>query len=118
MKPTTGGWTYVKEVALKLIPDASSRLFALQSGEIDVLPEITSVEAEKLKGKDNIKVYNIPDATGYEIAFNCEQFPANEPLFRQALSHAVNRGNAANMLGGNAEPTETVFLLPDLAHDS
>ena len=111
-----GDGPYVKEVALKLIPDASSRLFALQSGEIDVLPEITSVEAEKLKGKDNIKVYNIPDATGYEIAFNCEQVPANDPLFRQALSHAVNRGNAANMLG-NAEPTETVFLLPDLAHD-
>lgn len=111
-----GKGPYVKEVSRILISDASGRIVALKKGTIDVLPEISSIQAEELKKEDNIKVYNIPASKGYEIAFNCKQFPASDPLFRQALSHAVDREKVAKLLG-NAKPTETVFLLPDLAHD-
>lgn len=101
-------------IVLKTITNADSQVLALKNGEIDVVSDLTPAVAKSLAGEKNIAVYTINDTGAYEVAFNTAQYPANITAFRQAMSHAVDRDTISSIFG-TGRPTETTFLIPDLA---
>jgi peptide/nickel transport system substrate-binding protein len=103
-------------VVLKVITNPDSQVLALKNGEIDVVSGITPAVAQSLSGDPGISIYSINDTGACEVAFNMAQYPANITAFRHAMSHAVDR-NTISSLFGTGRPTETTFLIPDLAGD-
>jgi len=103
-------------VILKVVSGVDSRVIALRNGEIDAVPSLPTAVANSLGGEADIRVYTIPDTTGYEVAFNTGVYPGNNPEFRKALSHAVDRDRIATLLG-SARPNPTTFLIPGVAGD-
>jgi peptide/nickel transport system substrate-binding protein len=104
----------VTGVILKLITNKDSQVLALKNGEIDVVFGMNPAVAESLRQEPDIGICTIPGTTGYEMGFNMAQYPTNISAFRQAMSHAVDRATICKILG-NAHPTDTTFLLPDVA---
>ncbi len=109
-----GDKPYISGVILKVITNKDSQVLALKSGEVDVITGINPAVADSLRNEQNIGVYTLNGTTGYEMAFNMEQYPANLSQFRHALSHAVDR-SAISAILGNAHPTSTTYLLPGVA---
>ncbi|MFA4861881.1 ABC transporter substrate-binding protein [Methanoregula sp.] len=106
----------VTGVVLKLITNPDSQVLALKNGEIDVVSGISPAVAQNLQQEKNISIYTIRNSATYEIAFNLNQYPANISGFRKAMSHAVDRDTISSLIG-TGSPTNTTFLIPDLAGD-
>lgn len=110
------GKSPVTGVILKLITNKDSQVLALKNGEIDVVYGLPPAVAENIRSEENIGVFSIPATTGYEMGYNMMMYPTNLLAFRKALSHSVNRESICNILG-NARPSNTTFLIPEVAGD-
>ncbi len=111
-----GAEPQVPGVILKVVSGIDNQVLALRKGEIDAVSSLPAAVGESLKGEKDIKVYSIPDTTGYELAFNTEVYPANDPTFRKAISHAIDRDRISALLGF-ARPNPGTFLIPGVAGD-
>jgi len=106
----------ISGVILTVITNADSKILALKNGEIDVVSGITPAVADSLKGEKNIGLYTINDTGAYEVGFNMNEYPADNPEFRRAMSHAIDRDTIISLFG-TGRPTDTTFLIPGLAGD-
>lgn len=80
----------VSELEFRVIPEASAKLIALQSGDIDIAPlqasDVKHVESDKnllLKSNTSISVNS--------LGFNCENEYFRDVRVRQAVAYAINR---------------------------
>jgi peptide/nickel transport system substrate-binding protein len=71
--------------------EASSRVIALQNGEIDVCIDPPMNELQYLEDDDNVTVYEQTGTRLFYFGFNCEQAPWDNELLRQAVACAINR---------------------------
>ena len=79
-------------VTIKYLTDASSRLMALQSGDVDVIDRIAASEATLIENDANLKLYELENVQNlYGVYLNCANAPLNDAKVRQAMSMAVNR---------------------------
>jgi len=106
----------ISGIVLRLITNPDSQVLALKNREVDVVSGISPAVAQSLSQEKNISIYTIRDSGSYEIAFNANQYPANIPAFRRAMSHAVDRDTISALIG-TGSPTNTTFLIPGLAGD-
>lgn len=88
------GMPKVQNLVFRPIPESSTRLAAVQTGEVDVVQRLTSEEAQSLLGAPDVKVIRYPAARIYYIAFNNLTTgigqPTEDPLVRQAMNYAVD----------------------------
>jgi peptide/nickel transport system substrate-binding protein len=77
------------------IPDSSTRLAAVQTGEVHIAQRFNSEEAATLEGAANVQVITYPVDRVYYIAFNNLTTGIGTPLesreVRVAMNHAVDR---------------------------
>lgn len=122
------GKPYLDEVVFRVIPDAGSRLAALESGEIDVASnyDVDPVHTQILQANPALSVTN----EGYEflghlswLELNNRVKPLDDVRFRKAIMYALDRSFISNRIWfGNATPASgpissvTKFYEPDVAH--
>ncbi len=84
----------IETVIYRPIPESSTRVAAIQTGEVDIVTRLSSEEAQSLLGVEGVKVIKYPVTRIYYIAFNnlttgLDQ-PTMDPLVRQAMNYAVD----------------------------
>lgn len=88
------GYPKVKELIFRPIPESTTRVAAIQTGEVDIVTRLSSEEAEALKSVPNVKMINYPVDRVYYIAFNNltsgKGKPTESPLVRKAMNYAVD----------------------------
>ncbi len=89
------GLPLVDELIFRPIPDSSTRLAAVQTGEVHIAQRFNSEEAATLEGAANVQVITYPVDRVYYIAFNNLTTgigtPLESPEVRVAMNHAVDR---------------------------
>jgi peptide/nickel transport system substrate-binding protein len=107
-----------ENLVFKFIKDASSRLVALDNGEVDIIEKVDIDSAERIKLENKNKL-DISEVLGtYYMAYNTERFPFNNKEARRAISQAVNIEELVSTICRNyASPATS--LLPKLisGHD-
>lgn len=96
--------TGVKEIVFKVIPDYKSRIMRLMNGELDLVENIKSEDAERLAKEGKIVIASVKgreyDYLGWNniepdiYAKNKKQLAHHlfgDPLVRRALTYAINR---------------------------
>jgi peptide/nickel transport system substrate-binding protein len=88
------GYPKAKTIIFRPIPESSTRVAAIRTGEVDVVGRLSSDEAQSLLGAPGVQVISYPVRRVYYIAFNnlttgIDQ-PTEDPLVRQAMNHAVD----------------------------
>ena len=73
-----------------VMTDASSRLNALRTGEVDLIVADTAM-LELVKADDPIQVISYQTRDYVGLFFNVEREPFTNPLVRQAINYALNR---------------------------
>ncbi len=83
----------VENVEVRFLPEESSRVIALRSGEVDVIDSITPDSREQLEGLPGITLQEASSLRLNQIFYNFRKpadHPLSDPRVRQALSMAVN----------------------------
>lgn len=88
------GLPKVQTLIFRPIPESSTRVAAIQTGEVDIVGRLSSEEAQSLLGVENVKVVRYPVDRVYYIAFNNLTTgvgqPTEDPMVRQAMNYAVD----------------------------
>ena len=76
----------IKHMTWKIIPEGSSRTIALEAGEIDFIIEVEAMDADRLKGNDDLTVIDY-NATNLTWLMLNNEVPG---LDNQDVRHAIN----------------------------
>jgi peptide/nickel transport system substrate-binding protein len=111
------GLPKVARVVFRPILEESTRVAAVQTGEIHIANRIPAEEAQRLLGVQGIQVVRYPVDRVFYIAFNNlssgKGTPIENELVRQALNYAVDKQAIIDALFNGYADLITGFVTPD-----
>jgi peptide/nickel transport system substrate-binding protein len=116
------GMPKVKNLVFRPIPESTTRVAAIKTGEVDVVTRMNVEEMAGLKNDSGIQHNNYPVDRVYYIAFNNlttgKGQPTESPLVRQAMNYAVDVDAIIEALfGGYAKPSIGFVTSGNLGYD-
>ncbi len=103
----------VDTVIVRLIPEASTRVAALRSGEVDFITTVGPDQVERLSGEAGLRVDTVPVFNFMLIYFNTNEGNVTaDPLIRRALSLAIDRELIAEALWNGQVRVMNDYFLP------
>lgn len=88
------GLPYLDRMVAKIMPDPTSRILALEAGEVDYIQSFFLLKQEvgRLRANPNVQVQQDTDLPGnFLLFFNVDRKPVDDRRVRQALAMGVNR---------------------------
>lgn len=97
-------------IVWKVIPDAATRVAALQRGAVDAVVNLPVPLIPQVEGDPRLTVYSQLGSTVHLLLLNSNQSPAiKDKRVRQALAHAIDREAILESLyGGRGKPQNSV----------
>ena len=93
-------------IVYRPIPEAASRVIALESGDVDVITHIPPRDVARLDGLPGIQVLKGMSIGAQMFRFNCVRGPLADPRVRLAIAYAVDRRAIVdNLVAGLAVPS-------------
>lgn len=116
------GLPRVDEVVFVPIPESSTRMAAIQTGEVDIVNRLDFEQAGSLEGAAGVEVVSYPIDRTFYIAFNNLTTGVGEPTedvrVRQAMNYAVDRQAILDSLfGGTGELSTGLMTSGNLGYD-
>ncbi|MDQ0482553.1 glutathione ABC transporter substrate-binding protein [Guptibacillus hwajinpoensis] len=90
----------LKKVTMKVVPEYSTAVSMLQTGEVQFLDNISSEHLPRIESMENVEIDTKEGTPVYYLGFNMNKEPFNDPKFREAIAHAIDREAYVNQLGG------------------
>ena len=87
------GPAYLDKLTFRFLPQDSTRIGALQSGQVQGASAIPPADVKTLKADSalNVSVNNAPGAV-YSLVLNASKAPFDDPLVRQAVQRGIDVG--------------------------
>ena len=94
-----------KNLVMKVIPEASQRTIALETGELDLVYDVQANDVQKIKDNSNLVYFEADPLTCFYLSFNTKKAPFDNKLVRQAIRHAIDSQTIIDtILYGNGIP--------------
>lgn len=93
-----GGRPALDRVVWRTIADDTVRLSELQTAAIDVANQVDFKDAGTVANDPNLQLITGPFLNVQFLAFNQALAPFDNPLIRQAVQHAINKENVAEVV--------------------
>jgi ABC-type transport system substrate-binding protein len=108
-----GTTPHVESVRVQFVPDETSRVVSLRSGEIDVIDSITPDSADQLDGLNGVSIDRVDGVRLNQLFFNFRK-PPGHPLadarVRRALTYAIDGSSLIDhVLQGSASTPRGVI---------
>ncbi len=114
-----GGKPAIQTVVYRIIPEESAGAIALESGDVDILLQPSTVDVPQLKKNSKLTVYEAESYYCEYLAINMSAAPFDKLEVRQALSMAVDKNDlilaAVDGIGGT--PTGTIVSSRSFGYD-
>lgn len=81
----------IKTVKTRIIPEAASRVIALETGEIDLIKQFPAEDMDRFQANPDINVIKKPSVGARMFEFGCNDPIISNTKVRQAISYAVDR---------------------------
>lgn len=78
-------------VTFKVVPETAARLAELETGTSHVAANVSTSNVDRVSSHDETYLDETPSFSLAFVGFNTDKEPLNDPLVRQAISHAVNK---------------------------
>lgn len=96
---------YVDELIFRIIPEASTRLGAVQTGEVDLAESILPQDLAGLESSDDTFVTSaISPGSPYVLGFNQSKPPFDDENVRKAFIYSLDRAGIVEALYGGTYP--------------
>ncbi|MFZ4453036.1 ABC transporter substrate-binding protein [Salibacterium aidingense] len=104
------GKPHLNTIIFQVIPDNSSRLTALQNGEIDLMDGVNPSDQSKIENDENLQTFMRPPLNVAYMPMNNETEPFDDPVVRKAVNHAIDKEALINgFYEGNAETAKNML---------
>jgi peptide/nickel transport system substrate-binding protein len=110
------GGPYLDEITIKILPEPTTRVAGLQTGEIDyMVAEVPSDQYATVQTIDNVSLSFIPSYYGEWITFNTQKAPFDNVKVRQAMNYAFDKRAVRQLYyGPDAIDTKATLVNPTL----
>jgi peptide/nickel transport system substrate-binding protein len=104
----------VERLLFKVAPDATTQLNALKAGEVDVIFVNNPGHKKQLEADPDVEVHEAVLNSLVYLGFNTAKPPYDSPQVRQALSHAIDKGQILDVALGGVGQVADAPLAPTL----
>jgi peptide/nickel transport system substrate-binding protein len=105
-------------VRFVVMPDAGERLAALRAGHADIVDNVPAGAMEALRKTADLRVVSRPSLRVLFLVLRVDQPPFSNPLVREALDVALDRGEIVHRaMGGLGTPTGQLVPPPVLGYN-
>jgi peptide/nickel transport system substrate-binding protein len=110
------GGPYLDEVTIKILPEPTTRIAGLQTGDIDyIINNIPSDQYATVKTNDKVDLTFTPSYYGEWITFDTQKPPFDNVKIRQALNYAFDKKAVRELFyGPDTSPTKMTLVNPSL----
>jgi peptide/nickel transport system substrate-binding protein len=91
-----GGRPYLDRIVFRVIPDPTTLLTELQTGQIDFYMVPTPEQAQRIEADPNLRLVAYPDRSFVLIGWNQRRPPFDDVRVRRALTMAIDREGVVN----------------------
>lgn len=100
-----GNKSLLDQISFKVIPDASTRVMALENGELDMIIKVPEYDVKRLEAEEGIQVHRKLSTFTDFLQFNCNKTPFNDTKVRQSIAYAIDTEALVNeVLDGVGKP--------------
>ena len=110
------GGPYLDKVTIKILPEPSTRVAGLQTGDIDyIVNSIPSDQWSAVKAMQDVTLTLAPSYDSEFISMNTKKAPLDNPQVRQAINYAFNKAAVRELFyGTDSLPTKDTLVTPQL----
>ena len=101
----------IKRVILQNIKDAANRVSAIETGDVDIVKDLTPEQKKALEGNADVKVITANNTQLIYIGMNAKKAPLDNVDVRQAIRYAINYDEIIALTKGDAKLVQEV--IPD-----
>ncbi len=114
------GPAYIEKITVKFIPENTTRVTTLETGEVNIAEEIPEQDVQRLRQDPRFTVIEtIKNGTPWFYYVNNARVPTNEKAVRQAIAYAIDREAIATTISfGIPEPAYTILTPNMWSYDS
>jgi len=109
-----GGTPALERIEYRIVPEASTRVALLETGEADVILRVSPDEAARLADAEGITLKTTPTSRVMFMAINLTRAPFDDVRVRQAINHAVDVRGIIDALIGEDVPQLDSPLAPNV----
>lgn len=108
-----------QQLVFQYVPEASTRISALRTGQVDVIDAVPPQLAATMTGDATVQVLSKPSLRPMGFAFMTQHPPLDDVRVRQALNHAVPKeAIAQSIFQGFAQPADSPLAFNTSGHVS
>ena len=100
------GPAFVEQIDWKFVPDATTRVAALQSGEVSAIYDVPAIQWETLDGAGYQLEKYVTPGRPQQLTFNTQAGPFTDERVRQAFAHSLDRRLIVDTIGQGVIPFE------------
>ncbi len=97
------------QVTMKVVPEYSTAVSMLQTGEVQFIDAIPTEQLPRLKSIDSVEIQQKEGTPVYYLGFNMNKAPFNDLKFRKAVSYAIDREAYVKQLKGLGIKNESII---------
>lgn len=109
------GTPRVDYLEFRFIPESTTRILALETGEVDISQDLPAHEAPRIHSLDGFRVETRGDLRPMKYQINTEHPILSDPLVRRALVHSLDVELAVEFILGDGGVAAQGFIPIDLA---
>lgn len=99
---------YLDSVRYNFVPEANTRIAALQSGGADVISDVPLDLSKRFDGRPEITSLKVFPFCMQVYVVNTQQGPTRDPLIRQAIAAVVDAGDTLAAMGTLSKETHSL----------
>lgn len=104
------GAAETQKLVMKVIPEASQRTIALETGEVDLAYDLLPNDLEKVRSNSDLQLFEAPSLTCYYISMNMNKAPFDNQQVRDAINYAIDRQLIIDTIAsGSGEPADAII---------
>jgi peptide/nickel transport system substrate-binding protein len=109
------GGPYLDEITIKILPEPTTRVAGLETGEIDYLVNnVPSDQYATVETFDNVSLTFVPSFYGEWITFNTQLPPFDNVQVRQAMNYALDKAGLRALYRPESPDTKATLVYPTL----
>ena len=99
----------LKKVVFKVVPEVSTAISMLQTGEVQLIDNIPSEQIARVESLKNVEIQKIEGSPVYYFTFNHNKELSKDPEFRKAVVSAIDRDAFVSKLNGIGVRSDSVI---------
>ncbi len=111
-----GGGPNVDKIVFKSIPDNTSRIAALNGGDLTAADGLTPEDIPAIEDGDSLKVQFRPPLTVGYLAMNTQKKPFDDPKVRQAINYAIDMEKITKAFFGDTGQVASNYMPPTVPY--